>query len=307
MYETMKPYSNKVLELIRTTWENEWCKVKNGIITFKGYNPPLTVDHTDGIGTKGYYHWKARTFKAAALDALAMNLNDLFMTGATPYKLQNHIFLPKDDNEAVYEIVGTLVEECKKRKIAITGGETSIHQNMNGMDISITMSGIHPLEHWKNQYHVGDTLIGFASNGLHSNGFTMVYNKLGGERPEYIEPTKIYDSKMMGNIILEATAMNHITGGAFTKLKNNLPKNADAVFKFKQKPQQIFQDLYDTGISSKEMYKTFNCGWGFVVGVNDDKLDWMLKNTGGEIIGNISPGNGLVWVESVFDGKAISY
>ena len=114
---------------------------------------------------------KKRTFYNAVMDALAMNLNDLAMVGAIPYAVQNQIVLPLDDHEAILQIVRFLAIECKKRKIAMTGGETSIHSDTKGMDISITVSGLLSKK-LKNQCKVGDILIGFPSNGLHSNGIT---------------------------------------------------------------------------------------------------------------------------------------
>lgn len=148
--------------------------------------------HSDGIGTKGIYHWWKRTFKNAVLDALAMNLNDMLMMNARPYAILNHLFLPRDDKEAILEIISHLSKECKKRKIALLGGETVIHNDMRGMELSITMFGFvkKPIE---NRFQVGDVLIGIASNGLHSNGFTKIREIFDKEiKPEFITPTFIY-------------------------------------------------------------------------------------------------------------------
>src|SRR5207302_1466113 len=108
------------------------------------------------------YHWQWRTFRNAVLDALAMNLNDLAMCGAEAVKLQNHIFLPEDDKIAINQIITALVQECLNYRIAITGGETSIHNNINGMDISMTVTGIIK-EQKKGKYVAGDTLVGLPS------------------------------------------------------------------------------------------------------------------------------------------------
>lgn len=70
-----------------------------------------------------------------------MSLNDLAIVRARPYKLQNHIALPKEDKRPIFEIITTLVKEYKKRKIAITGEETSVQNNINGINISLTVSG----------------------------------------------------------------------------------------------------------------------------------------------------------------------
>jgi len=193
MYNPTKPYKYRILQLIESTWNSPYVEVKRGLypIIRKKFSFP-EIQHTDGIGTKGFYHWRKRTFKNAVLDALAMNLNDLAMVGATPYALQNHIVLPKDDHTAILEIVRELAKECRKRKIAMTGGETSIHSDMPGMDISITVSGLIKSIR-KNQCEVGDTLIGIKSNGLHSNGITKVREVFGKEyKKEFTHPTIIY-------------------------------------------------------------------------------------------------------------------
>lgn len=307
MYNTTKPYTKKVLELIRETWGTDLCIIHDEtypVIEMK--HNWKTIDHTDGIGTKGHYHWNNRTFKNAAIDAFAMNANDLAMYGSTPCKIQNHIFLPKDDNDAVYEIIGGLVDLCKRGGIAMTGGETSIHMNMNGMDISVTMTGWvrHKLK--DNKYHIGDILIGLHSSGLHSNGFTLVHNTLGGFRPEYVEPTKIYCDTILG-VYTHCTGLNHITGGAYTKLKPYLPKNADMEFRFDEEPQQIFKDIHAAGVKSSVMYQTFNCGYGFIVGVSEQNLDYVLKRTSGKIIGHVTKGTGRIYIKSAFDGNIVSY
>ncbi|MEK6842728.1 MAG: AIR synthase related protein, partial [Nanoarchaeota archaeon] len=102
--------------------------------TQNGNEPPGT---SDGIGNKGYYHWKHRTFRNAVIDALAMTLNDAAVKKFQAKYLQNHIMVPKENEEVILEIVSCLVEECKKREIAIIGGETSIHEYSQELEISI--------------------------------------------------------------------------------------------------------------------------------------------------------------------------
>ena len=309
MYDPTKPYKHKVLKVIENTWNTPYVKVERGLypIIKKKFSSP-EIQHTDGIGTKGFYHWQRRTFRNAVLDALAMNLNDLAMIGAVPYALQNHIVLPKDDHEAISEIVRTLVKECRKRRIAITGGETSIHSDIKGMDISITISGfVKSIQ--QNHCKVGDVLIGLRSNGLHSNGMTEVRKIFGKQyRKEFTEPTVIY----LGEILLllsryKINGMMHITGGAFTKLKDILGR-ADVVIFHPKKllPQQIFQEIYNKGLSNKTMYSTFNCGIGFVLSVPRQEAIQIvssLKNAG--IIGEVIRGNGSVRIKSAFDGKSV--
>lgn len=309
MYNPTKPYKHKILSLIESTWSSPYVKVRRGLYPiFERKISFPEVQHTDGIGTKGFYHWRKRSFRSAVLDALAMNLNDLAMVGATPYALQNHIILPKDDHKAILAIVSELTKECRKMKIVMTGGETSIHSDMPGMDISITISGF--VKNFpKNQCRVGDILIGIKSNGLHSNGITKVREIFGQQnQQEFTAPTKIYfDSILAALTTHKINGMMHITGGAFTKLKDILNK-ADAVISQPKKlePQKIFRDIYTRGVSDREMYSTFNCGVGFVLFVPKTEVENILSEIpNSAILGKVVHGNGKVEVLSSFSGKII--
>lgn len=312
MYNPVKPYKKQIIELIQQTWETPYLSVEEGVypIIKKKFSYP-EVDHTDGIGTKGIYHWQQRTFKNAVLDALAMNLNDLALVRAIPYKLQNHIIVPEED-ERIVEIIEALSKECRKRNIAITGGENSFHNNIDGLDISITMSGF--IKKSKpNIFRSGDVLIGIKSSGLHSNGFTKVREVFGKEyRSDFVEPTNIYfDTILALEKKFDIRGMTHITGGAFTKLKNLL-NNTDIKItrNHKLKPQVIFQELYQRGVSDEEMYKTFNCGTGFILSVNPAEAEKIISKItpfNADIIGEIIPGTGQVKIESLFSDKEIIF
>lgn len=316
MYDPTKPYKKEILELISQTWQAPYLSVEKGIYPiFKRKIAFLEVDHTDGIGTKGIFHWQARTFRHAALDALAMNLNDLAIVGAVPFKLQNHILIPQDSKEVILEIIKTLVCECKKRNIAITGGETSIHNNLEGMDISLTISGF-VKKIRKNKFKKGDLIVGISSNGVHSNGFTKLRKVLGKDYKnhlkELVKPTLIYSDLILKLLDkFEISAMGHITGGAFTKLKDLL-ENLDVIIKRKHSlsPQGIFKEIYKRGVSDEEMYKTFNCGIGFVLSINKaqaESLSFAIKKSGfkADIIGEVVLGSGKVKIESKFSKKHI--
>jgi len=310
MYDTTKLYKTQILDLIKSTWDSPRASIKENTYSIieKNFNYP-EVDHTDGIGTKGIYHWQKRTFKNAVLDALAMNLNDLALVGAIPYKLQNHILIPKDDKEVLFEIIEALVTECKKRQIAITGGETSIHDNIDGLDISMTVSGF--VKNPKpNKFEAGDILVGLKSSGLHSNGFTKIREIFGNKfRSEFIEPTIIYSDRVLSLIEqFDIHGMMHITGGAFTKLKSLL-NDADVIIarNHKLQPQKIFRDLHQKGISDEEMYKTFNCGVGFVLSVKPQEVDKIIFKLDADIIGRIVAGSGKIKIQSAFSNREVEF
>ena len=308
MYNPTKPYKKEILKLIRKTWETPYVSVKNQLVKKKFSFPEYC--HVDGIGTKGIYHWQKRTFKNAVLDALAMNLNDLLMMNAKSYAILNHLFLPKDDKAAILKIISHHSKECKKRKIAILGGETAIHNDMEGMELSITMLGF--VEKPKtNKFKIGDVLIGIESSGLHSNGFTKVREVFGKNlRKEFIAPTFIYFDEIFPLIRkFNIHGIAHITGGAYTKLKDLL-NGTDVKIKsnHKLKPQPIFYEIRKRGVSEVQMYKIFNCGIGLILSASPKEADKILsaiKNFKADIIGEIIPGTGKVIVESAFSNKKI--
>jgi phosphoribosylformylglycinamidine cyclo-ligase len=311
MYTTTKPYLEDVKDLIRSTWSNnELLSVKGDGSFIKRFGE-YEVDHTDGVGTKGIYHWQQRTFDYAVLDAMAMNLNDLAMMRAEPYKMQSHIMVPKEDKDALISIFNSMANWCKVYNIVLTGGETAIHDNMEGLEISITMSG-RVLDHTPNQFQIGDCLIAFPSNGLHSNGFTRVRKAFHPYESYYISnavrPTRVYYptiKSLMGKI----NGMMHITGGGFAKLKRALPENADVVVSHKttQKVSEIFDQLYEKrGVSDREMYTTFNCGVGFMISVSPKDVHAVLSVCQDAFqIGFITGGSGKVVIDSVFSNKTI--
>lgn len=312
MYDPTKPYKKQILDLIEQTWDTPYVSVRRDVypVVERKFSYP-EVDHTDGIGTKGIYHWQRRTFRNAVLDALAMNLNDLVLVRATPYKLQNHIVLPEDDHEAIEEIVRSLAQECKKRSIAVTGGETSIHNDAQGLDVSITISGF--IKNPKpNRFEIGDTLIGIASDGLHSNGFTKMREIFGQEfRPEFISPTLIYADILLPLLPkYEVHGMMHITGGAFTKLKDVISPDADVQIMRNHpfKPQPIFYELHERGVTDEEMYSTFNCGIGFILSASDKNARAIVSEIqNSAVIGEVISGRGKVIIESAFNKKSFEF
>jgi len=293
MYNTTKPHIPKILNLIKD------CKG----------NVPAS---TDGIGTKGIYHWRQRTFRNAVLDALAMNLNDMAVIRAKAIGLHNHIMIPQDDEEAILEIVDNLTEECRRRNILIYSGETSIHDNINGLEISISVSGEY-VQQRKNKFELGDLLIGIKSSGLHSNGFTKVREIFRNEyKNEFVEPTVIYYDKILELIKrFDIHGLSHITGGAYTKLKKSLDDIDVRIEKHNLKPQDIFYELYNRGISDEEMYKTFNCGVGFILSVQREDsnkiIEYLKSDFETDIIGKIVSGNGKVKINSMFSGEKIEF
>jgi len=313
MYNPSKPFKHEMLRLIQQTWNTPHVEVSSGIypIVKKKFSY-LEIDHTDGIGSKAQYHWKKKTFKAAVLDALAMNLNDLALARATPYKLQNHLAMPEDNHEIMLEIIKHLSEECKKRNIAITGGETT--QQASSFDITITLSGFIP-NIKENKTKKGDVIIGIKSSGLHSNGFTRIREIFKEEiRKEFAEPTLIYaDTILELDKRFTINGMMHMTGGAFTKLKDIAEKvDLEITRNHSLHPQPIFQELSQKGIQDEEMYRTFNCGIGFILSTLEEESNEIIKEIKkagfqADIIGKALSGTGKIKIQSMFSNKIVEF
>lgn len=310
----MKPCESYIEEQIKKTWNvNPYLEVDNDYLIKKFPSPVYEYDHTDGIGSKGLLHWNHETYHEAVIDALAMNINDLLMKRATPYKLQNHITIPNNyyienkykTERAIQSIIKHLSEECIKRQIVMTGGETSVISFPSNelLDISITMSGF-ALEKFNNCFLEGDKIIGIASSGIHSNGFTTMRKKSTFNK-SWLTPTKIYtipDCKTIHGI-------QHITGGAFTKFKSKMKDvNLEIHRNHTLNPQKDFLDIYKniySGMTNELMYKTFNCGIGMVLSVDPKDADLICKETDGQIIGNVVKGNNKIIIESKFSETTI--
>jgi len=305
MYDPTKPYKDQIISLIRDTWNTPYAKVIKGAypLVQTTHDQPYEFDHTDGIGTKGLAHWLRRTFAHAVQDALAMNLNDMMVMGAIPYKLQNHLTLPEDDHEAICEIIAALSKQCKEMGICITGGETSIQNTLRGMDLSISMSGFCG-EVRTNHLEHNDVLIGLPSNGIHSNGFTKVRELFDDlEDDEFVEPTKIYWTPEIWkqNLLAGCNAIIHIAGGGFTRLNDLLSSDKGVFLQFPA--NKVFHKIYAKGVPDEEMYRTFNCGVGMVLAIPANKpeiREELFFKLGGKWIGEVKSGSGKVTIKSDF-------
>jgi len=314
MYDTTKPYIGEILRLIRETWETPFVSVRDGLL-HKKFSYPDCQPEVDGIGTKGIFHWQKRSFEFAVEDALAMGLNDIILRRAVTYGILPHVFLPEDDHPAFLEIAACFVRECRKRDIAILNGESAVHNNMRGMEISLTVLGFVPA-YKENRFRMGDILIGIWSNGLHSNGFSKVRELFGEEwREEFTAPTAIYSELLLDlNLSYDIHGLAHITGGAFTKLKRILPSDADALIiqNHKLDPHLIFHEIFLRGVRDEEMYVTFNCGVGFVISTNLNEASACVSRIQAQgykadIIGRIVRGKGRVLIGSKFSGKEVEF
>ena len=260
---------------------------------FKDMEKPTLVSGTDGVGTKLKLAFLLDRHDTVGIDCVAMCVNDIACAGGEPLFFLDYIACGKNDPEKIATIVSGVAEGCKQSGAALIGGETA------------EMPGFYPVDEYDlagfavgivdekdlitgKDLKAGDTLIGIASSGVHSNGFSLVrkvfsmskealdtyYDKLGCTLGEaLIAPTKIYVKalKSIKEAGVTVEACSHITGGGFYEnIPRMLPDGIRAVVKKDSYPiPPIFGMLAEDGeIEEKVMYNTFNMGLGMVIGVD---------------------------------------
>lgn len=287
---------------------------------FKDMEKPTLVSGTDGVGTKLKLAFILDKHDKIGIDCVAMCVNDIACAGGEPLFFLDYIACGKNEPEKIATIVGGVADGCKQSGAALIGGETA------------EMPGFYPVDEYDlagfavgvvdekdlitgKELKVGDVLIGLASSGIHSNGFSLVrqvfsmkkvaletyYESLGCTLGEaLLAPTKIYvkalQSIKAAGVVIKACS--HITGGGFYEnVPRMLKDNTQAVIRKDSYPiPPIFTMLSKDGnIEEKMMYNTFNMGLGMILAVDSahaDKAMEAVKAAGEEsyIVGQIEAG-----------------
>lgn len=260
-----------------------------------GMKEPVLVSGTDGVGTKLKIAMLMNKHDTIGIDCVAMCVNDVICVGAKPLFFLDYIAIGKNIPTKVAEIVKGVAEGCVQAGCALIGGETAEHPGMmdeDDYDIAGYTTGIVDKSKMLDSSTVkaGDAIIGIASTGVHSNGFSLVrkvfnvneqnlkkfYPELGMSLGEsLLTPTKIYVKSVLDLISkLPVKSISHITGGGFYEnIPRALPDGITAkINKASYEVPAIFKLLQSEGnISEHDMYNTFNMGVGMMVIV--DKAD----------------------------------
>ena len=297
----------------------------------KNYENPVLVSGTDGVGTKIKVAFLMDKHDTIGQDCVAMCVNDIVCSGAKPLFFLDYIAIGKNIPEKVAQIVKGVADGCVLAGCALVGGETAEHPGMMEEE-EYDLAGFSVGVVDKNKItdgdraKKGDVLIGIASSGIHSNGYSLVRKvfglndanaketlntyseKLGktiGE--ELLTPTRIYVKPLLK--LIEEVGINtvsHITGGGFIEnVPRMLPDGLKAVIKKDSwNVLPVFELMQEkAGISERDMYNTFNMGLGMIVAVDADKAEKAvecLKEAGetAYIIGQLEEGEKSVEIIS---------
>ena len=262
----------------------------------EGYKNPVMVSSTDGVGTKLLIANLAGKHDTVGIDLVAMNVNDILCTGAKPLFFLDYLACGRLDRKVLTEVMKGIAEGCRQAGCSLIGGETA---EMPGMykreDYDLAGFTVGVVERDKiidgSAIREGDAVIGLASSGIHSNGYSLVRKVLSrAEQKKYakelLAPTKIYVKPVLKAIEqFSIKGIAHITGGAFyEKLTKVLPEGlCFEIDRTSWEVPKIFQMVQKKGkIGNPEMFRTFNMGIGMAVVVDPGEADTVRKFFAGE-------------------------
>lgn len=254
------------------------------------YEKPVLVSSADGVGTKLKVAFLANRHDTVGIDLVAMNVNDILVQGARPLFFLDYLAIGRMNLDLVTAIISGIAEGCRQAKCSLVGGETAEMPDFyreNEYDLAGFAVGIVAKDQIidGSDIRVGDQIVGLASNGLHSNGYSLarriVFQELGLSpddiipecgstvADELLRPTRIY-SEVVQVILRDfrVSGMAHITGGGvYDKVARVLPGACQArIEKGSWEVPPIFRFLQEHGkLSDRDMHRVFNGGIGFVL------------------------------------------
>ncbi len=259
---------------------------------------------TDGVGTKLLVAEALGDYSTVGIDCIAMNVNDLVAAGVRPVAFVDYLAIDDPDEATAEQIGEGLAAGAAAADIELIGGETAVMPEVvSGLDLAGACAGLAAKNAlFEGRAEPGDTLVGWESSGIHSNGLTLA-RRAATAQHDYtdrfphsgyetvgealLEPTRIYTDLLDPLRAANSRGAAHITGGGWSNLDRlgehryvvDDPFDAQPVFEFVQS---------EGGVSDREMHSTFNMGTGFVAAVGDaDAAASLAADTAGRVIGHV--------------------
>jgi len=301
----------RIKEKVKKTYGNRVESGVGGFACLYRAGDRLLAAGTDGVGTKLKLAFECNHHSTVGIDLVAMCINDILCTGATPLFFMDYLATGKLDLEVGEAIVDGVVERCLQSECALIGGETA---EMPGMYASgeYDLAGFGVGEVFPEQIlggkriKPGATILGLASNGFHSNGYSLIRKVLAEEsiefKKKFLRPTKIYwkDIKPLLKQGL-ICGISHITGGGLLNIpRMNESMDYDLYCSAENWRKNYFDEDYcwvqdKANLRTQEMLKTFNCGIGLVIVTDSPReVKDLLGNKGVYNLGLVKEGLGRV-------------
>jgi phosphoribosylformylglycinamidine cyclo-ligase len=295
-----------------------------GLFALKKYKNPVLVSGTDGVGTKLKIAFLTNKHDTVGIDLVAMCVNDIVVQGAEPLFFLDYFATGKLKPEEHSAVVKGIAEGCRQAGCALIGGETAEMPSFYAQDeydLAGFAVGVVEKKHLIDGSRIksGDVLVGLASSGLHSNGFSLVrkvlFDKAGygvgdtlkelGHAPlghVLLTPTRIYAKTVLALLKeFDIHGMAHITGGGITEnTPRMLPKGAQALIrKNAWAVHPIFRLIQKkAGVDDEEMYRDFNMGIGMIIAVPKKQAEAVIKKA-------VKLGETAVPIGEVVKGKQV--
>ena len=275
-----------------------------------GFKEPILISSTDGVGTKIKIAIESNKLNTIGIDLVAMCVNDLICSFANPMFFLDYYATSKLNKSKALEVMEGIVKGCKEAECALIGGESAEMPGIyNGEDFDLAGFAVGIAERSDLEYKIndGDILIALPSNGIHSNGYSLIRKiylekkldsnyKIDGYNllDLLLEPTRIY-VKTFKELKPYIKALAHITGGGIIE---NLPRILDSNKRAKINKNAIKEPLIFSFlrkyVDENDLYSTFNMGVGMILIASKNNVEKILNNSDGYIIGEITNGKGGV-------------
>lgn len=263
------------------------------------YRSPVLVAGADGVGTKLKLAIEHDAHDGVGIDLVAMCANDVIVQGAEPLFFLDYYVTPRLDVDVAARVIAGIARGCELAGAALLGGETAEHpgtHDSDDYDLAGFCVGVAEEDKLIDGSGIvaGDAVIGLASSGVHSNGFSLIRKILelrpsardeiiDGKRliEQLLEPTRIYARSLLALIEqVPVTGLAHITGGGLTEnIPRVLPGGLGARLERSAWPRPgLFEWIADSGVAEQELHRTFNCGIGMIVVVAGSVADEAVES-----------------------------